>query len=372
MSLAERGFDEPSVSLGRLLEGGGPDVSGQTDAALADYAREITAGGFPGLAGVEGDALSAALDGYLHRAVDHDVAQMGHRVRRPATMRRWLTAYAAATAGTASYERILDAATAGESDKPAKSTTSAYRDLLEAMWLLEPLQAWQPTNSPLSRLKRGPKHHLADPCLAARLLELPRRCPARGRGVAAGPRGRDGAQRAAGCPVRVLGVAQRARLRPGLGSSGRPPAHMERRSGSRSDRRAGQQGACRGGQARSRARSPRHRAPAMGWQDRLGTRCADCVLVTTGPYAYRDQDGIAVVPAAPARPMTGRAADTGPVADSGWHRIAGEEARILTAREAAPLGSEVSADTALASCWGAVPPNCARRCGGDEVPSCSG
>ena len=75
-----------------------------------------------------------------------------------------------ATSTKATYETIRDAATGGESAKPAKSTTTVYRDLLEAMWLVDPLPAWWPLGNPLSRLMRGPKHHLADPALAARLI----------------------------------------------------------------------------------------------------------------------------------------------------------------------------------------------------------
>ena len=123
MSLAERGTETPSVSLSDLLDGERPAITGQTSVGLGAYAHEIVAGGFPGLAGIEHEALTQALDGYLHRAVDHDVALMGHRVRNPATMRRWLTAYAAATATTASYETILDAATAQVTTGPY-----AYRD----------------------------------------------------------------------------------------------------------------------------------------------------------------------------------------------------------------------------------------------------
>ncbi len=54
-------------------------------------------------------------------------------MRRPATLRAWLTAYAAATATTASYNAILDAATPGDTDKPAKTTTAAYRELVRAV-----------------------------------------------------------------------------------------------------------------------------------------------------------------------------------------------------------------------------------------------
>ncbi|MGH3832106.1 MAG: DUF4143 domain-containing protein [Pseudonocardiaceae bacterium] len=84
--------------------------------------------------------------------------------------RHWLTAYAAATATTTSYSTILDAATPGDADKPAKTTTIAYRDVLSQIWLLEPVPGWLPTRNLFTRLAQAPKHHLADPALAARLL----------------------------------------------------------------------------------------------------------------------------------------------------------------------------------------------------------
>ena len=45
-------------------------------------------------------------------------------------------------------------------------------DLLERLWIVEPLPAWLPTRNRLARLSQAPKHHLADPALAARLLGL--------------------------------------------------------------------------------------------------------------------------------------------------------------------------------------------------------
>lgn len=65
----------------------------------------------------------------------------GSSVRRPAVLERWLAAYAAATATTSSFETIRDAATAGHREKPAKTTTMPYRDVLERLWIVEPLPA---------------------------------------------------------------------------------------------------------------------------------------------------------------------------------------------------------------------------------------
>ncbi len=72
---------------------------------------------------------------------------------------RWMNAYAAATASTASLETIRDAATGGEGQKPAKSTTQPYREFLQRLFIVDELPAWAPTRNRISRLAMPPKHH---------------------------------------------------------------------------------------------------------------------------------------------------------------------------------------------------------------------
>jgi uncharacterized protein len=170
MSLAERAVAEPTVSLGELLTGRRPAVGGGTALNLVDYAEEIVRSGFPAIRQLPPRPRRAQLDGYLNRIVERDFPEQGHLVRRPDTLRGWLAAYAAATATTSSYNAILDAATPGETNKPAKTTTTVYRDVLSQLWLLDPVPGWLPSRSAFSRLGAAPKHHLADPALAARLL----------------------------------------------------------------------------------------------------------------------------------------------------------------------------------------------------------
>ena len=170
MSLAERALAEPTVSLGELLTGRRSAVGGGTALSLVDYAEEIVRSGFPAIRQLPPRARRAQLDGYLNRIVERDFPEQGHLVRRADTLRGWLAAYAAATATTSSYNAILDAATPGETNKPAKTTTTVYRDVLSQLWLLDPVPGWLPSRSAFSRLGAAPKHHLADPALAARLL----------------------------------------------------------------------------------------------------------------------------------------------------------------------------------------------------------
>ena|SRR6266487_106181 len=85
-----------------------------------------------------------------------------------------MAAYTAASSTTASFEKIRDAASAGQGEKPAKTTAGPYRHALERLWILDPVPAWAPSRSHIRRLALPPKHQLADPALAARLLGIGR------------------------------------------------------------------------------------------------------------------------------------------------------------------------------------------------------
>jgi len=170
MSLPERDVETPSVSLRALLEGTVPEVGGSTSLTVTNYAEEVLSSGFPGIRSALPAARPHILDSYVQHIVDHDIPESGQEVRRPASLLHWLTAYGAATASTASYSSLLTAATPGEDLKPSKVTAITYRDLLQRIWVLEPLPAWSPVLASLKYLGQAPKHHLVDPALAARLV----------------------------------------------------------------------------------------------------------------------------------------------------------------------------------------------------------
>ena len=167
-SVPERGL-KPSVSLGSLLDGD-MDVSGHTPLALTAYVDAILAPGLPGLRHLSGRPLKVALDGYLDRVVDRDMAEAGLKVRRPEAVRGWLRAYAAAVSTVTSAEKIRRAATQGDGSGSPRSTTQPHVETLTALRLLDGVPAWSPGNHHLRRLTQGPKHHLADPALAASLV----------------------------------------------------------------------------------------------------------------------------------------------------------------------------------------------------------
>jgi predicted AAA+ superfamily ATPase len=295
MALSERGVAVPTVGLASLLSGAKPHVDGDSEFALGDYVAQIIRSGFPGVRRAEGRNLERALDGYLARIVEHDFPELGHVVRRPQALEAWMTAFAAATASTASYETILDASTAGSADKPTRATTLAYRDTLTRLWILDQLPAWSPSRNRFAALTQTPKHFLADPALAARLLGVGAEAlidnPRPGK-IAP----RDGTllgalfEHLAALTVRVLASPTGARTR-----------HLRTRRGDHEidlivERPDGRVLALEAKLAP--IPSDRDAAHLLWLRDRLGPDLLDAVILTTGPAAYRRPDGIAVVPLA--------------------------------------------------------------------------
>jgi predicted AAA+ superfamily ATPase len=171
LTLTERLDLSPTVSLQAVLNATVESVAGQSELGLADYVNEIAAGGFPGLRHLNGRALRNQLDSYIDLIINRELADAGLSIRRPQTALGWLRAYAAATATTTTWEKIRRAATPGD-NPPAATTARPYIELLTNLRILDPLPAWLPTSNHLRSLTNSPKHHLADPALALRLLNL--------------------------------------------------------------------------------------------------------------------------------------------------------------------------------------------------------
>jgi len=294
-TLVERQVERPTVSMSDLLTGSKPAIHGSTRITLDDYVTEIMVGGFPAMRMSLGRAHRTALDGYLDRIVDRDFPEAGQVIRNPDGLKRWMTAYAAATATPASFETIRDAATSGQREKPAKTTTTSYRETLERLWILDPIPAWLPTNNYFTKLTHGPKHHLADPALAARLLGIS--AEALLEGESAGPLiSREGTL--LGClfesfvalSVRVFAQAAEARVH-----------HLRTKQGDREidfivvrpDQRV------LALEVKLSQVVDDNDVRHLHWlAKKIGPNLLDAAVISTGPYAYRRADGIAVIPAA--------------------------------------------------------------------------
>lgn len=290
MSLAERGLTTPSVSLAGLLSGSQPAIEGRSEVTLMDYLEEVVASGLPGIRPLPARARRAALGGYLDRVVERDFPQQGLRVRRPDALRAWLAAYARATSSTASYTTLVAAAASSEGDHPTRGTTYGYRDVLTQLWLLDPVPAWVPVRPVFpagarTKLGSAPKHHLADPALAASLLGLDAAAVLRsGRLLGAL------FESLVTLGVRVHAQAAEARVR-----------HLRLHNGTHEvdlvvERADGRVLAV---EVKLSATVDDADVAHLRWlRNAIGDDLLDAAVLTTGTHAYRRPDGIAVVPAA--------------------------------------------------------------------------
>ena len=295
LALAERDLGTPTVSLGTFLTGTRPAIGGHTSVTLANYAREIVSSGFPAVRRLTGRALRAQLDGYVERIVDRDFLEQGYIVRRPGALRRWMAAYAAATATTASLEKIRSAATTGEGNAPTKVIALAYRDVLQRLWVIDQVPGWLPSRNQLSRVAQAPKHHLADPALAAHLLGIDEGALLTG-ATAALSAPRDGTlfgnlfESLVTLSVRVYAQSAKANVRHLRTHDGRQEIDL---IVERPDQRV------LAIEVKLSATVDEDDVRHLLWlKERLGSDVLDLVIVTTGTHAYRRPDGVAVVPAA--------------------------------------------------------------------------
>ena len=262
---------------------------------MKSYTAEIVSSGFPGLRGLPDRIRRAQLDSYVERVVDRDIAELGTKVRSPSAVKRWLAAYAAATATTTTHAKIAAAANPGTREQPSRTTLSSYRDALERLFIVDSLPGWLPTNGRLSELAASPKHHVADPALAVAVLGLDESALLSG-----GDRGatafRDGPflgalfESLVALNMRVYAQRSEAQV-----------AHFRMHRGDHEvdlivERRDGR---CVGLAVKLSPIVNDDDVRHLIWlRDRIGSHMLDMAIITTGEHAYRRPDGVAVIPAA--------------------------------------------------------------------------
>ena len=167
--------------------------------------------------------------------------------------------------------------------------------MLTQLWLLDPVPGWLPTRTSFSRLGTAPKHHLADPALAARLLGADR--PALLENTVDGPTvPRPGSLLGAffeslvALSVRTYAQAAEASVHHLRTPDG---AHEVDLIVERSDQRIVALEVKLTGNVRDAD------VAHLQWlRHRMGPDVLDAAVITTGTHAYRRADGIAVIPAA--------------------------------------------------------------------------
>ncbi len=137
---------------------------GHSALSRQDYLARVVTGRFPDVIGRSERGRSRWFDGYVDQLIDRDAAQIATMNPRPRKLRSVLSSCVARTG-----QELNKEATARDADV-AKGTADNYITLLEDLSIIQRIPAWH--HKRLHRLNRSPKIHIADPGLAAHLLNV--------------------------------------------------------------------------------------------------------------------------------------------------------------------------------------------------------
>lgn len=168
MSLFELGASTGEVSLGAVLWGElerGARSALETDALF----EHVSVGGWPGhLRRTRSASLQANRD-YLEEVRRVDITRVDGVSRDPERVARFLRSYARNVATHASMATM--AADTGGAEDPLKDHTALeYASALTRLMIVEDQPAWAPHLRSKSILRSAPKRHLVDPSLAVAAL----------------------------------------------------------------------------------------------------------------------------------------------------------------------------------------------------------
>ena len=170
MSLSETGDSTADVNFRSLFSKnakvaalGGPDIPG--------FARLITKGGWPSLAGKTQKQATLWLQGYLEDTARLDIDGSGNRERVKALIRALARNLSTETAiSNLMTESQIENTGAPPGAPVSTPTVRKYLDALTRIFVLEELPPWSTHIRSKVRQRTSPKWHFVDPSLAAAAL----------------------------------------------------------------------------------------------------------------------------------------------------------------------------------------------------------
>jgi len=171
MSLWESGDSTGEVSLVSLFEGS-ETVAGLSTKTIEDIAFLACRGGWPLAVGMEKDiALDQAFD-YVDAVEQRDIS-LADGVRRDAVRtHRLLRSYARHQGAQVSLASIKADMQANESDTLDESTIASYINALKKIFVIEDAEAWNPNLRSKTAIRTSDTRYFVDPSIATAVMGL--------------------------------------------------------------------------------------------------------------------------------------------------------------------------------------------------------
>ena len=172
MSLFESGESSGAVSLEKLFDGGEEPIFAENSLSLEEIAFLICRGGWPQATELSGeDALVQAFD-YLDAIIRSDINRVDGISRNPAFVRQLMRSYARNQGAAVPYTTICDDIKANGGVEISKDTIVAYINALKKIFVIEDSPAWNPNLRSKSAIRTSDTRYYADPSIATAALGI--------------------------------------------------------------------------------------------------------------------------------------------------------------------------------------------------------
>lgn len=172
MSLWESGESTGEISLKELFEKKEEQIEGMSRLDLERIAFVACRGGWPLSVDMDDDiALDQAFD-YLAAVEKRDVQQADRIERDPTRVHRLLRSYARHQGAQASYGTIRADLVSNEGESLDESSIASYIKALKNIFVIEDVEAWNPNLRSKTAIRTSDTRYFTDPSIATAALGL--------------------------------------------------------------------------------------------------------------------------------------------------------------------------------------------------------
>lgn len=171
MTLTEAGYSSGGYSLKSLFEGEELEPI-RNSLELEDVLSIICRGGWPSVLGKSERAALGLVRDYVTGLVESEIFRAEGKQRDPMRMRALLRSLSRHVATQAPNTILLDDVNAKESVEMSRESISAYLRALERAFVIEDVQAWNPSLKSKTAIRTKPTRFFVDPSLAVAAQSL--------------------------------------------------------------------------------------------------------------------------------------------------------------------------------------------------------
>lgn len=169
MSLFESKESNGSISLGDLFNNPLKINEATSELSIEQIAFAICRGGWPASLQLEGKAALRMANSYVESVINQDISEVDSVEKNPERVRLLMRSLARNISTIANYSTIIEDIEATDKSISEK-TVSTYINALKRIFVVEDLQAWQPSLRSKTAIRTSEKRHFVDPSIATSIM----------------------------------------------------------------------------------------------------------------------------------------------------------------------------------------------------------